>query len=378
MPAGTVNLGNSSGNGSSFGAWGLGEGGWGNHSWMNENDSGWGVLPLHATWGSLPRERPEETTMVANLQEDFALLSSNHLDEVWTCTWACVQLFHYSEHARENGGRLPSFSKTQMQCHQVELAEELVKQYAEEDEAEAEIVEFKQKIKAALRQQKAAQNAINSLETTVKILNELEVIGNAYWYCPSAPLLNFPLMSARKPAKCPRTNRIIHNAVPLGANKHNRDGFFQLSSREVGINSQGNTQMVALLPQKQSTAWSTRKAWEPELCEDYGAQDLLGHPRGSLRLPQLGEIPDNGQEDAHNRFMAGLKTSQINEWETVCCQWEEAEHPREDETLVNPFAVSDEFLTQAEVEAELTAADAEALEAKGQKPKVLCSSSAVL
>lgn len=50
----------------------------------------------------------------------------------------------------------------------------------------------------------------------------------------------------------------------------------------------------------------------------------------------------NRQQDAHTGFTAGLEGEKISEWETVCCLWEEAVHPREDEGLVNPYAVENE------------------------------------
>ncbi|KAE9390992.1 hypothetical protein BT96DRAFT_832651, partial [Gymnopus androsaceus JB14] len=59
--------------------------------------------------------------------------------------------------------------------------------------------------------------------------------------------------------------------IPLGPNRNNEDNFFEISSREVGLDTRGNTCTVPLSPQKhRTTTWTRRQVWEPEDQNDVG------------------------------------------------------------------------------------------------------------
>ncbi|KAE9390990.1 hypothetical protein BT96DRAFT_832649 [Gymnopus androsaceus JB14] len=51
----------------------------------------------------------------------------------------------------------------------------------------------------------------------------------------------------------------------------------------------------------------------------------------------------NRQEEAHHGFTASLEHDQLLEdWEAVCARWEQEVHPREDPSIINPFAIEEE------------------------------------
>lgn len=51
----------------------------------------------------------------------------------------------------------------------------------------------------------------------------------------------------------------------------------------------------------------------------------------------------NRQEEAHRGFTASLEhDQQLEDWEAICARWEGEGHPREDPSVINPFAIEEE------------------------------------
>lgn len=72
-----------------------------------------------------------------------------------------------------------------------------------------------------------------------------------------------------RPSKRQRT-ALTRDFIPLGPDRNNEEDFFEISSREVGVDSRGNTCTVPLSPQKHKTTWTRRQVWEPEDRIDVG------------------------------------------------------------------------------------------------------------
>ncbi|KAL0568201.1 hypothetical protein V5O48_013793 [Marasmius crinis-equi] len=72
------------------------------------------------------------------------------------------------------------------------------------------------------------------------------------------------------------------------------------------------------------------------------------------------------QEKAHEGLTKNLDGNIVNEWEGVVSKWEQAVHSKDEPTLLNPYEVKEEMMSQAQALAELEAED----EARQRRGKV--------
>ncbi|PBK63572.1 hypothetical protein ARMSODRAFT_1023775 [Armillaria solidipes] len=64
----------------------------------------------------------------------------------------------------------------------------------------------------------------------------------------------------------------------------------------------------------------------------------------------------NVQVEGHRGFSAGLPEDLVSQWEKVCMEWEDDSFPK---MVENPFAVNEDYMSEAKVEKELEAEEAE-------------------
>ncbi|KAE9387407.1 hypothetical protein BT96DRAFT_837684, partial [Gymnopus androsaceus JB14] len=74
----------------------------------------------------------------------------------------------------------------------------------------------------------------------------------------------------------------------------------------------------------------------------------------------------NRQREAHEGFTNALPEELVRKWEELFQKWEDTPHPKDENN--NPWDTSEEFLSEAEVEKELAAEDAQRLRNSGRDP----------